>query len=101
MVDEIAQILARRFGEKAILYGKFHQPELVRADLALYLPGLYEKDADLVAVVFDDDYEHKPWCGLEWRAIYSLIMPRNVQDVMLMRWNFSDPQGLYGFGWIH
>ncbi len=60
------------------------------------MPGLYEKDADLVVVVFDDDYEHKPRSGLEWRAIYSLIMPRNVQDVMLMPWNFFDPQGLYG-----
>lgn len=96
LVEETAELLATQFGRDSILYDKFHQAEFARADLAFYLPDLYEKETDLVVLVFCDDYEHKKWCGLEWRAIFSLIMGRNDQDVMLMRFNRLEPKDLRG-----
>jgi hypothetical protein len=42
-VAKVAGILAKRFGEAAILYDKYHQAEFSRSDLAFYLPDLYEK----------------------------------------------------------
>src|SRR5437764_14371319 len=69
-VERIAALLARQFGENAILYDGYHQPELSRSDAAFYLPDLYEKEADLIVVVLCPDYEKKEWCGLEWNAVF-------------------------------
>ena len=51
-VSRVAAILSTRFGEKAILYDRHHLAEFSRGDLAFYLPDLYEKEADLIVVVF-------------------------------------------------
>ncbi len=72
-VKAAAHILAQQFGEDAILYDKFHEAEFANADLALDLPDLYKDHADLIVAVFCPDYERKEWCGLEWRAIFSMI----------------------------
>jgi hypothetical protein len=96
LVEEIAQILATLFGRDCILYDKFHEAEFSRPDLAFLLPNLYKNESDLVVLVFCDDYENKQWCNLEWRAIYSLISERKVQDIMLMRFNRLEPVGLHG-----
>ncbi len=96
LVKDIAQILARRFGRDSILYDKFHTAELARPDLAFYLPNLYKNESDLVVLIICENYQSKRWCDLEWRAIYSLIMSRNDQDIMLMRFNRLEPVGLHG-----
>ena len=96
LVKDIAQILARQFGRDSILYDKFHKAEFARPDLAFHLPNLYKNESDLVVLMFCDDYQSKRWCNLEWRAIYSLIISRDDQDIMLMRFNRLEPVGLHG-----
>ena len=95
-VAKVAAILAKRFGEPAILYDKYHNAEFSRSDLAFYLPDLYEKESDLVVAVFCPDYESKEWCGLEWNAIYGLLKQRKVGEVMLARFERVDGKGLRG-----
>ena len=95
-VAQVTAILAKRFGEAAILYDKYHKAEFSRSDLAFYLPDLYEKDADLVVAVFCPDYDKKEWCGLEWNAIYGLLKARNVGEVMLTRFGRVEGKGLRG-----
>jgi hypothetical protein len=95
-VAEMAQLLAKRFGDEAILYDKFHEAEFARTDLAFHLPALYEKQADLVVVVCCKEYVDKEWCGLEWSAIFGLIKQRKVGEVMLMRFDQVEPEGLFG-----
>src|ERR1044072_5904243 len=95
-VEQVAAILALRFGESAILYDKYHQPEFSRSDLAFYLPDLYEKEADLVVAVFCADYDEKEWCGLEWNAIFGLLKNRAVDEVMLTRFERAEGKGLRG-----
>ena len=72
-VEKVANILANRFTKEAILYDRFHEPEFANADLAFELPTLYKTNSDLIVAVFCRNYEEKPWCGLEWRAIFSVI----------------------------
>src|SRR5688500_14052666 len=79
-VAQVAAILAEQFGKERILYDKFHQGEFSRGDLALYLPDLYEKEAELVVVVFCPDYENKEWCGLEWNAVFGLLKRRKASE---------------------
>lgn len=95
-VKQIADILAKQFGEEKILYDKFHEAEFAHANLAFDLPALYKHDSDLVVSVFCPDYEHKEWCGLEWRAIYSIIKEGGVEQIMLTRFEHVDGKGLFG-----
>jgi hypothetical protein len=95
-IAQVAAILAKRFGEGAILYDKYHTPEFSRSDLAFYLPKLYEEESDLVVAVFCPDYDKKEWCGLEWNAIYSLLKARKADEVMLARFERTEGVGLHG-----
>ncbi|MDT5268016.1 MAG: hypothetical protein QOH49_202 [Acidobacteriota bacterium] len=95
-VAQVAAILARQFGKDKILYDKYHAPEFSRSDLAFYLPNLYEQEAELVVVVFCPGYENKEWCGLEWNAIFGSLKKRNVDEVMLTRFEQVEGKGLHG-----
>ena len=95
-VKDVAALLAGRFGESAILYDKFHEAEFARNDLAIYLPNLYNRDSDLVAVVVCPAYEAKEWTGLEWLATHNLLQQRRREEVMLCRFGHAQVDGLFG-----
>jgi hypothetical protein len=97
-VAKVANLLAKRFGESAILYDKFHEAEFANPDLVFQLPAFYKNDSDLVVVVLCPDYEKKEWCTLEWRAIYSVIKEREGKQIMLTSFDHTDGKGLYGLG---
>lgn len=97
-VEATARILAQRFGEERILYDKFHEAEFAYADLAFDLPTLYKNDTDLIVAVFCRDYDQKQWCGLEWRAIFSLIKENQSKKILLSRFDLMDGKGLFGLG---
>jgi len=100
-VGKTARILANLFGEKSILYDKYHEAEFARSDLGIYLPDLYHKQADLVVVVACKEYEDREWCGLEWTAIHALLKNRRVEEVLLSRFDRATIKGLYDTaGWI-
>jgi hypothetical protein len=95
-VAQVAAIVAKRFGEKSVLYDKYHEAEFARSDLALYLPPFYHDQSDLVVAVLCKNYETKEWTGLEWKAIYGLLKQRNEKEVMLCRFDRVEGEGLYG-----
>ena len=94
-VAQVAAILAKRFGELAILYDKYHEAEFARRNLGIYLPELYHKQSDLVVMVVCPDYNVKQWTGLEWAAIHDLLSKRNDDEVMLCRFGQAMVTGLY------
>lgn len=94
-VAQVAAILAKRFGEPAILYDKFHEAEFSRRDLGIYLPDLYHDQSDLIVVVICPDYEKKEWCGLEWTSIHSLLKNRKDEEVMLCHFAHAMVKGIY------
>ncbi len=95
-VAQVAAQLAARFGEEQILYDKYHEAEFAEPNLAFTLPNLYREQADLIVAVFCRDYERREWCGLEWRAIFSLIKAGTTKPIMLTRFDQVDGQGLHG-----
>lgn len=100
-VKQTADLLAARFGEAAILYDKYHEAEFARQDLSIYLPNLYNRDADLVAVVVCPAYDAKEWTGLEWLAIHDLLQQRRREEVLLCRFDHAHVEGLFrGAGFI-
>jgi hypothetical protein len=100
-VEKVADILAQRFGQEAILYDKYHEAEFARHDLGIYLPNLYNRDSDLVVVVVCPNYDVKEWTGLEWLAIHDLLQQRRREEVMLCRFDRAQVNGLFrGAGFI-
>ena len=84
-----------RLPREQILFDLFHEAELSRFDLDVYLPKLYADESELVVVFLGGDYEHSQWCGLEWRAIRQLIKERHGSQIMPMRLDQSEVPGVY------
>lgn len=100
-VSKVADILAQRFGEEAVLYDKYHEAEFARRDLGVYLPDLYHDQSDLVVVVVCPDYDEKEWTGLEWMAIHDLLKKRRNEEVMLCRYSRATVKGVHtNAGWM-
>ena len=95
-VKQTADLLAERFGQETILYDKYHEAEFANADLAFDLPSLYKAESDLIVAVFCPDYDKKEWCGLEWRAIFSIIKEGGGKQILLSRYQHTDGKGLHG-----
>jgi RNA polymerase sigma-70 factor (ECF subfamily) len=94
-VDQLACILAKKFGEDAVLYDRFHAAEFARADFAAHLPELYHKQADLVVAVICKD--PGKWIGLDWRALLSLRTKRHVNELIFCRFDRAQGEGLPDF----
>src|SRR3974390_628014 len=95
-VAQVAAILAERFSKDQVLYDEYHEAEFARSDLAFHLPPFYDDHSDLVVAVLCKDYERKKWPGLEWKAIYGVLMKREPKDVMLCRFDRVEGKGLFG-----
>src|SRR2546423_1049921 len=94
-VAEIANLLAKQFGEDAILYDKFHEAEFANWKLGLVLQEHYHDNSDLIVVVVCPDYSKKDWCGLEWVAIHGMLMSGRDREIMLCRFQHAKLQGLH------
>jgi hypothetical protein len=84
-VEQVARRLAKRLTEERVLYDKFHEEELARLDLDVYLPKLYTDETELIVVVLSPDYPTKRWCGLELRNIRELINTPAQGRIMLLQ----------------
>ena len=93
-VAKAASILAKRFGEEAILYDKFHEAEFARYDLGIYLPKLYGEQSELIVPVLCPEYDKKRWTGWEWLHIYSLLTQTDGRRVMPCRFEHAVADGL-------
>ncbi len=94
-VTQVAAILARRFGEQAILYDKYHEAEFARYDLGIYLPKLYRDQSDLIVAVLCPEYDRKVWTGWEWMAIYAQLTKDEGSQIMLCRFEHAHVDGLF------
>jgi tetratricopeptide (TPR) repeat protein len=93
-VAKVAAILAKRFGEEAILYDKYHEAEFARHDLGIYLPKLYGEQSDLIVPVLCPNYDTKRWTGWEWLHIYGLLTKSEGRRVMPCRFGHASADGL-------
>ena len=58
-VEQVADLLAARFGRDAILYDKYHEAEFARYDLGIRLPKLYGEESDLIVPVLCPRLRHE------------------------------------------
>ena len=97
IIEKIANGLANRFGEAAVLYDKFHEEEFGRPNLDIYLQKLYKDEADIIALFLCDKYEEKAWCGVESRIIRELMNQiKEDHRFILFRIDQGEVSGFYG-----
>lgn len=94
-VEELAEQLAVALGRNRIFYDKFHSAMLARPNLSTYLQNLYFTRADLVVVFLCSDYASSEWCGLEFRAVQTLIKQHRDHQVMLVRLDAGEVEGIF------
>jgi hypothetical protein len=93
VVAAIAAELKKRLGPGTVFYDKDFTAQLARPNLDTLLQRIYLNNSDLVVVFLCADYERKEWCGLEWRAIRSIIKNRNDHAIMFMRFDKAEVSG--------
>jgi tetratricopeptide (TPR) repeat protein len=94
-VEKVAHILAERFGKDKVLYDEFHEAEFARYDLGIYLPKFYRDESELVVALFSKDYDKKRWTGWEWMAIHAQLTKQEGSKVLLARFDYANPDGLF------
>lgn len=92
-VAAVAAEVKRRLGSENVFYDKDFTAQLARPNLDTLLQRIYLNNSDLVVVFLCADYERKDWCGLEWRAIRTIIKNKNDHAVMFMRFDGADVSG--------
>lgn len=94
-IAAVADELKRRLGDGVVFYDKDFTAQLARPNLDTLLQKIYLNNSDLVVVFFSEDYENKKWCGLEWRAIRTIIMNKSDHAIMFMRFDDTDISGSF------
>ena len=92
-VADVAAEVKKRLGASNVFYDKDFTAQLARPNLDTLLQRIYLNNSDLVVVFLCADYERKQWCGLEWRAIRTIIKNKNDHAIMFMRFDGADVSG--------
>jgi hypothetical protein len=95
-VEAVAGLLAEGFGQDRILYDHYHDDEFARPNLNVYLPRLYRKESELIAVFLCPEYPAKLWCKLEWRHIAQLLA--TAEEKRIMFFSFGNPGDVSDLG---
>ena len=102
-IKRVAQRLSQDLTSDCVLYDEYHRAEFAVPDLDLHLQELYQREAELIAIFLSAGYKGSDWCGLEWRALRSLIMQRRGRQIMLLRFDDTEIPGIHptdGYIWI-
>jgi hypothetical protein len=91
VVDEIRS----RLPADSIFYDYDYQAQLARPNLDVLLQDIYRNRSDLVVVFLCEKYAEKQWCGLEWRAIRDLIKSKKDNQLMLVRFDDAQIEGVF------
>lgn len=94
-VAAVAAEVKKRLGRNAVFYDKDFTAQLARPNLDTLLQRIYLNNSDLVVVFLCAEYEDKDWCGLEWRAIRTIIKNKNDRAIMFMRFDKADVGGTF------
>lgn len=92
-VAAVAAEAKKRLGHDAVFYDHDFTAQLARPNLDTLLQRIYLNNSDLVVIFLCADYEQKEWCGIEWRAIRTIIKNKNDHAIMFMRFDGAEVSG--------
>jgi hypothetical protein len=94
LVEKVATELAHSLSKERVFYDRFYTSELAKPNLDTTLLSIYRAQSKLVVVFLCDEYQRRDWCGLEWRAVRSLIFERRDDEVMLVKLGDGQVEGI-------
>lgn len=94
-VEKVAQYLINHLGQNRIFYDKDYQADLARPNLDVLLQRIYHDQSELVVVFLAAGYTSSEWCGLEWRAIRNIIKRKKAEQLMFVRLDNAEVEGLF------
>lgn len=80
-VRAVAEALGSKLGRENVFYDEWYEVELGGPNGDLKLDRVYERMSNLVVPFFSAHYQ-KPWCGLEWDGIRSMLLLRRNDDAV-------------------
>jgi hypothetical protein len=86
--------LREHLGPDAVFYDFDYQAQLARPNLDVLLQDIYRNRSSLVVVFLCEKYAEKQWCGLEWRAIRDMIKSKLDDQIMFVRFDDADVEGV-------
>ncbi len=95
LVAQVAGYLAGRLGKEQVFYDQYHDAEIPYVNTNNYLQNTYHNDCELLVAFLCKSYQQKEWCGLEWRAFQDLIKTGRSDDIVLVRIDDSEIEGIY------
>lgn len=94
-VSALVNELRPHFSEDSVFYDYDYQAQLARPNLDILLQYIYKNRSDLIVVFLCEKYAEKQWCGLEWRAIRELIKSKKDDQLMLVRFDDAQIEGVF------
>ena len=95
VVKQVADGVKAALPPGSVFYDEDFVAQLARPNLDTLLQTVYLKNSDLIVVFLSKEYEAKMWCGIEWRAVRSLINSRSDETVMFVRSDECDVPGVF------
>ncbi len=95
LVEQVAETLVASLTRPRVFYDEYYSAELARPNLDTYLQDIYFNQSQLVVVFLCEDYENKEWCGLEFRAVRTLIKQRRDDLIMFVRLDDGAVRGVF------
>jgi len=90
----IAERLFRDLGPSRVFYDNFFKSQLAIPNLDTALQDLYRNRSWLIVVFLSSHYSQKMWCGIEFKAIRSILNDRDDQRVMYVKSGDGDVKGV-------
>lgn len=101
-VSKVADRLRPVLGKDRLFYDYDYQSQLARPDLDILLQKIYRHNTNLIVIFLCAEYSEKEWCGLEWRAIRDIIKSKDVNKIMIVRFDDTAIDGLFSIdGYIN
>jgi hypothetical protein len=94
-VETIAAELEKNMGPDSYFYDNNYVSQLARPSLDVLLQDIYRNRSKLVVVFLCGDYQHKEWCGVEFRAIQEIMMERNNEKIFLVKMDDGSVDGVF------
>jgi len=93
--EAVARQLRRVLGCNSVFYDNFYKSQLAAPNLDTILQDIYRTRSRLVVCFLSEDYAGKKWCGIEYRAIRSIINDKRDEKVMFIRFDDAQIDGVF------
>jgi hypothetical protein len=93
--ETVARQLLCLLGNNTVFYDKYYKSQLATPNLDSILQDVYRNRSRLVVCFLSKDYASKKWCGIEFRAIRSIINDKRDEMGMFIRFDNAPVEGVF------